>query len=183
MSTRPKQFEWWRRREAEAEERAKKGRRLPPERIRALVSAVIVGAIAWVYFYLQFGSHQIGTLEEFERYLQGEDLYRKYEVTRITWDCGPLRTQFETKYLNTVRQRITRDGNAVVFTKSGLDPAAFELWVDEAQHGLRFGQERRIANSANLMPALIVRLFDRFEFRSGELHHVVPNEFEPRCEG
>ena len=183
MSTGPKQFEWWRRREAEAEARAKKGRRLPPERIRALASAVVVGAIAWVYFYLQFGSHQIATLDEFERYLQGEDLYRKYEVTRITWDCDRLQSQFEEKYLNTVRRRIARDGNAVVFTKSELAPEAFERWIKEAQYSLSFGQERQISNPANLMPALIVRLFDRFEFRSGDLRDNVANDFEPRCEG
>ncbi|MBG05844.1 MAG: hypothetical protein CMM59_17415 [Rhodospirillaceae bacterium] len=122
-------------------------------------------------------------MDEFERYLQGEDLYRKYEVTRITWDCDRLQSQFEEKYLNTVRRRIARDGNAVVFTKSELAPEAFERWIKEAQYSLSFGQERQISNPANLMPALIVRLFDRFEFRSGDLRDNVANDFEPRCEG
>lgn len=177
---RPKQFEFWHR--SQAETYAKKGRGLPLKRIRALASFVVVCAIAWIYFFLQFSSHQITTLDEFERYLQGEDLYRKYEVTRITWDCNKLQTQFNEKYLNTASRRIEHNGNSLVFTKSKLTHEAFKNWIEAAQHSLSFGQERQIKNPANLMSALIVRLFDRFEFRSGNLHHIIANEFVQKCE-
>ena len=51
MSTGPKQFGWWRRREREAISRHGKTRILPRDRIRALMAAVALGGIAWTGFY------------------------------------------------------------------------------------------------------------------------------------
>ena len=181
MSTGPKQFEWWRRREREAAANAGKARLLPRERVRSLASAVVLGAIAWTYFYSTYGSHQIVSLDEFERYLQGEDLYRKYEVSRLSWDCEGLRSQFTKRYLADGDRRISRDREFLVFSRAGLDQKAFNDWTRIAQRRLAFGHVRKVTNEAMLVPAMMVRLFPAFRFESDEFSRDVPNRFNSKC--
>lgn len=181
MSTGPKQFEWWRRREREAAANAGKARMLPRERVRALASAVVLGAIAWTYFYTTYGSHHIVSLDEFERYLQGEDLYRKYEVSRLSWDCEGLRSQFDTRYLADGDRRISRDKQFLVFSRGGLDRESFDDWTRLAQKRLAFGHVRKVTNEAMLVPAMMVRLFPAFRFETDEYSRNVANKFSSKC--
>ena len=84
MSAGPKLFGWWRRREREAINRHGKSRILPRDCIRALMSAIALGGIAWTGFYWTYGNHQITSLDEFSSSLKGEDLYRKSGISYLT---------------------------------------------------------------------------------------------------
>lgn len=182
MPTPQKQSEWMLRRLAEAKERSNKRRWKQPKQIRAVASAVVFGSIAWIYFYVQFGSHQIQSLEEFEQYLQGENIYQKYDVVRITWDCDSLRTQYQQKYLDKAQHKITQDGNTLVLVKPALTSKEFEQWMEQARRNLRFSQEQRITSPTNLTPALIVRLFDKFEFKTDEISRTIINNYDRKCD-
>lgn len=183
MSTGPKQFGWWRRRELEAATQKGKGRRLPAERLRALMAAAVFGGIAWTGFYWTYGSHRIASLAEFANYLRGEDLYRKYEVTNLKWDCEALRRQFDAQYLSTADSRIDREDKTLIFYKSGLNGAEFEKWTSTAEERLRFGHARQVDNDAMLVPAMMVRLFSDFRFESGNFARDVKNTFNSKCGG
>lgn len=181
MSTGPKQFGWWRRRDQERAANQKRGRSLSPDRLRALASAAIVGGVAWTFFYWTYGNHEITSLTEFERYLQGENLYRKYEVSRLSWDCDALRSQFEAQYLNARRQRIAREDQVLIFSRSGLDQDGFTKWIETGTQRLAYGHARIVENQAMLVPAMMVRLFRKFRFVSGDLVQEVRNEFDGKC--
>jgi hypothetical protein len=181
MSTGPKQFGWWRRREQEAAAQAQRGRMLSPQRLRALASAVIIGAIAWSYFYTTFGSHEIASLEEFSGYLRGEDLYRKYEVSRLTWDCKALRAEFDARHLTSADRRISRDGSVLVFARANLSGEEFDRWIVTAKSSLALGHIRKVEMDAMLVPAMMVRLFPTFRFVSGDRVEEVTNPFDSRC--
>ena len=181
MSTGLKQFGWWRRREREAAAQAKQGRVLSPQRLRALASAVIIGAIAWSYFYTTFGSHEIVSLEEFSGYLRGEDLYRKYEVSRLTWDCKALRSEFDAQHLTNADRRISRDDNVLVFARANLSGQEFDSWIVTAKRSLALGHIRKVEKDTMLVPAMMVRLFPKFRFVSGDRVQEVTNPFDSRC--
>ena len=183
MSTGPKQFGWWRRREHEAEARRVRGRRLSPERLRALASAAVIGIIAWTAFYWTYGSHRITDLDEFGRYLRGEDLYQKYEVSRLTWDCEGLRMQFDAEYLNDTPQRMFREDDTLVFLNDRLGEDEFAKWVEQATQHLAYGHVRVVTNDAMLVPAMMVRLFTQFRFESGDIVRDVRNRFDSKCRG
>ncbi len=181
MSTGPKQFERRRKREHLAASSAGKAQLLPRERVRDLVIATVLGIIAWTYFYSTFGSHQIVSLHEFERYLQGENLYRKYEVSRLSWDCEGLRSQFVERYLADSEGRISRDRDFLVFSKSGLDQKAFNGWTRVARRQLALGHVQKVTNEAMLVPAMMVRLFPAFRFESDEFSRDISNKFNSKC--
>ena len=182
MSKPQKQSEWMRRRLAQLKERSNRKRWKPPKQIRAIVSTVIFGSIAWIYFYIQFGSYQIQSLEEFERYLQGENLHQKYDVMRITWDCGSLRTQYQRKYLEKVQKNIIQNGHTLVLTRPALSSTEFEQWIEQAQKNLDFSRERRVTSPTNLTTALIVRLFNKFEFKTDKFSRTIINDYYQKCD-
>lgn len=181
MSTKPKQFGWWRRRKQEAIDRQGKTRSLPRERIRALMAAVALGGIAWTGFYWTYGNHRITSLDEFSNYLRGEDLYRKYDISNLTWDCEALRVQFDARYLSATNDRIGREDKTLIFSKKGLDEDALKAWSVIAEKRLALGQTRKVENDAMLVTAMMVRLFPSFRFQSGELMRNVKNKFGSKC--
>jgi len=180
MKTGTSQFMWWRRREEEAANRPT-GRFLSRERVKSLGIAVLLAAVGWIGFYWTLGSHRIVGIDEFVRYLKGEDLYRKYEVARVTWDCAGLREQFDMTYLVKAKGRMARENSTLVFVRGGLDRNGFETWVRGANRKLAFGKVRRVDNEGVLIQAMIVRLFTRFRFESGELVRIVQNDFSNKC--
>lgn len=180
MTSKPRPFVWWRRRAAEAA-RVPEGRFISRERVRALGSAGLVGVVAWTFFYYTLGNHRVEQLDEFARYLKGEDLYRKYEVSRITWNCESLRQQFAEAHIAKYPDRMARDGQTLVFRRGGLDRQGFGRWVDGAMQQLAFGKERKIEHDGALLPAMMVRLFDHFRFEGGALVETLPNDFSHRC--
>ena len=181
MSTGPKQFGWWRRREREAINRHGKSRILPRDRIRALMSAVALGGIAWTGFYWTYGNHQITSLDEFSSYLKGEDLYRKYDISNLTWDCEALRVQFDARYLSETNDRMGREDKTLIFSKKGLDETGLEKWSAVAVKRLALGQARTVENDAMLVTAMMVRLFPSVRFQSGAFVRDVKNKFGSKC--
>ena len=153
---------------------------LPRERVRDLVVAAVLGVIAWTYFYSTFGSHQIVSLHEFERYLKAKT-YRKYEVSRLSWDCEGLRSQFVERYHADSEGRISRDRDFLVFSKAGLDQKAFNDWTRVASRQLAFGHVQKVTNEAMLVPAMMVRLFPAFRFESDEFSRDISNKFNSKC--
>lgn len=143
--------------------------------------AALIGAIAWTAFYWTLGDHRIERLDELVRYLKGEDLYRKYEVSRITWDCPGLRRQFAATYIADRPDRMAIDGSILIFRQTNLDPAEFDAWIEGAQQQLAFGTIRKVESDGALLPALMVRLFTDFRFESGGHVETVRNEFGNKC--
>jgi hypothetical protein len=181
MSMEPKQFGSWRRREQEAISHQGKMRTLPLERIRALMVAVVLGGVAWTGFYWTYGKHQITSLDEFSSYLKGEDLYRKYEISNLTWDCKTLRVQFDAQYLSKTNGRIRRENKTLIFSKKGLDEAGLKTWSAVAVKRLTLKQARKVENDAMLVTAMMVRLFPSFRFQSGKFVRDVKNIFGSKC--
>ena len=130
---------------------------------------------------MTYGSHQITSLDEFESYLQGENLYQKYEVIHLNWDCRKLRSQFDERYISHSKSRIRRENETLIFIKPDLDGSDFNQWSQNALHHLSFGQVQKIDNKAKLVPAMMVRLFTSFRFRSGHLIKDVKNNFTNKC--
>ena len=181
MSAGPKPFGWWRRREREAINRHGTSRIIPRDCIRALMSAIALGGIEWTGFYWTYGNHQIMSLEEFFRYLKGEDLYRKYDISNLTWDCEALRVQFDARYLSETNDRIGREHKTFIFLKKSLDKTCLEKWGAVAVKRLALGQTRTLENDAMLVTAMMVRLFPSFRFQSGAFVSDVKNKFGSKC--
>ena len=180
MPTKPRQFAWWRRREVPTAA-VPQGRVISPTRARALLSAAIVGVVAWMIFYSTMGNYRIERLDEFAHYLRGEDLYRKHEVSRISWDCDGLRRQFASQYIADRADQLEQDDERLVFRRPDLTDSAFTTWVDGAMGQLAFGKARRVENEGTLVPAMMVRLFHEFRFESGDLSRTIANDFNNKC--
>jgi len=154
---------------------------LPRQRIKELAIAGVIGTIAWTSYYLTYGSYRIVSLDEFENYLRGENLYRKYDVFRVTWDCKQLRAQYDKRYLINTDKRIRREEHKLIFASKNMEREAFDAWTGTALQNLSFGHTREIKNAAFLQSAIIVRLFPIFRFETDQFSHEVRNDFSSQC--
>jgi len=154
---------------------------VPRKRFKELAIAGIVGVVAWTSYYLTYGSYQISSLDEFESYLRGENLYRKYDVFRIVLDCEELRTQFDKRYLAIDQNRIKREQNSLIFMRENIGREAFDAWTKTAVQNLSFGQARKVKNAAFLKSAMMVRLFPEFRFETDQFSHTLRNDLSPKC--